>query len=96
MQLDRQPVFIRGAHFFKQDDVDMWAFGIDPNNSLGPRKATAKDRKDYPGEWEAYQRSLFNGADPAAFDHDNSGTPGGDIAAAPKRRGRPPKKKTDE
>lgn len=73
-------------YFFLETTViagwPMWMF-------RGEQQRLFQEGDEIPDGW--YDRpSKFNGADPAAFDHDGIGGPGGSI---PKRRGRPPKAK---
>lgn len=66
-------------------DFDAWFF-------RGQTARLFRAGEEIPDGWRDAP-SDFNGADPAKFDHDGDGEPGGSV---PKRRGRPPKKRPVE
>lgn len=46
-----------GAHFLKDGDEVMFKFVVDPNNVIGPVKATDQHKEQYPIEWEAFTQN---------------------------------------
>lgn len=44
----------RGPRFYRDDGELMFAFGIDPSNSIGPRQATKIDQERWPEAWAAF------------------------------------------
>jgi hypothetical protein len=75
-KLDREAIFKRGASFYKEGDVVWFQFQADASSKV-VQKANDQHKVEYPLEWQAYLSEAFNGADPAKFDHDGDGLPGG-------------------
>lgn len=81
-----------GASFFLDPDGEvLFQYVADASSVIGPRPATEADKASHAGAWAAFLANpeaagLFNGADPAAFDHDGDGRPGGSVPKP--RRGR--------
>jgi hypothetical protein len=73
MNNERDIGVVRGAKFFHQAGAVMFTFGVDSNNVLGPRIATDTDKRDFPGEWAAFD-AIRNRPQ---LDHDGDGRPGG-------------------
>ena len=96
-KMERDVMYRPGARFFKEDGVLMFRFQADSASVIGPRPATAADKKAHGFEYDQYLVEAFNHAPLEAFDHDDSGTVGGSKPApvetppTPKKRGRPPK-----
>lgn len=96
-RVDRPALYKPGATFFKEGDTVWFQFQADASSVIGPVKATEQHKKDHAAEWELYTREAFNGAPLEAFDHDDSGNPGGAAPPlekpkpAPRKRGRPKK-----
>ena len=84
MSLERESIYKPGASFHEEAGVVMFQFQADSSSKIGPRKATAADKRDHAGAW-----AIFNEGRLTQLDHDGDGIPGG---SAP-RRGRPPKPK---
>jgi hypothetical protein len=94
--LERDVMYKPGATFFKEGKFLMFRYQADSSSVIGPRVATEMDKKAHAFEYERYLAEAFNHAPLEAFDHDNSGEPGGAAAPVetsppPKKRGRPPK-----
>jgi len=94
--LERDVMYRPGATFFKVNDVLMFRYQADSSSVIGPRVATAADKKAHGFEYERYLEEAFRDAPLAAFDHDDNGEPGGAAAPIetppqPKKRGRPAK-----
>lgn len=53
-KLIRDVGFIRGPRFHVEDGVVMFTFGIDPNNVVGPRPATQRDKLGHATAWDAF------------------------------------------
>lgn len=105
--IERDLGFSFGPKFFRQADEVMFSFGVDPNNVLGPRKATRRDQEEHAEAW-----SKFVASQPLSqLDHDGDGRPGGSLPYAgapagppgaqppttppPKNRGGRPRKNPD-
>lgn len=83
----------RTPHFYLDGEAEMFVFVIDERNIVGPRPATGRDRFEHAAAYRLFRSGVmgalslgehaleipepFNGADPAAFDHDGDGKPGG-------------------
>ena len=94
--LERDVMYKPGATFFKVDDVLMFRYQADSSSVIGPRVATAADKKAHGAEYDMYLKEAFNHAPLEAMDHDNDGEPGGaaepvETPPTPRKRGRPPK-----
>jgi hypothetical protein len=106
-KMERDVMYRPGARFFKEDGVLMFRFQADSASVIGPRPATEADKKAHGFEYDQYLVEAFNHAPLEAFDHDQSGEPGGalrpvsdehvhvpadyETPPTPKKRGRPPK-----
>jgi hypothetical protein len=94
--LERDVMYKPGACFFKEGKFLMFRYQADSSSVIGPRVATEADKKAHAFEWKQYLAEAFHDAPLEAFDHDDSGEPGGAAAPietppTPKKRGRPPK-----
>ncbi len=88
--IERDLGYFKGARFFREGGAVMFQFGIDPNNVIGPRLATRRDKLDFPGSWEAFQAEENPENQAPLLDGDGDGKVGGSL---PVKRGpgRPPK-----
>jgi hypothetical protein len=77
--LERDVMYKPGATFFKVDDVLMFRYQADSSSVIGPRVATAADKKAHGAEYDMYIKEAFNHAPVEAFDHDGVDGPGGSI-----------------
>jgi len=79
------------ARFYRDGDVVMFHYVINARNEVGPRPMTARDRSEHAGAYRAFAAAdldaeVFNGADPAAFDHNQDGAPGGSKKGARRKK----------